>query len=149
MFYTLSWGKYIVVQIDKFYIHVFHPCLFVESFPFSHEILHIVIFGAPEHVAIDHNLDRLWFYLSGSRKVAFRCLIMCVTGICSTEEIGWDNGAIDFYPLHFMFPQGGGDDHDADADDDDKNDYRHTEGEHASGGPGRDQDDLQGLRTEG
>jgi hypothetical protein len=31
---------------------------------------------------------------------------MCVTGICSTEEIGWDNGAIDFYPLHFMFPQG-------------------------------------------
>ena len=27
-------------------------------------------------------------------------------GICSTEEIGWDNGVIDFYPLHFMFPQG-------------------------------------------
>jgi len=27
-------------------------------------------------------------------------------GICSTDEIGWDNGAIDFYPLHFLFPQG-------------------------------------------
>jgi len=27
-------------------------------------------------------------------------------GICSTEEIGWDNGVIDFYPLHFMFPEG-------------------------------------------
>ena len=33
-------------------------------------------------------------------------IFMPLSGICSTEEIGWDNGVIDFYPLHFMFPQG-------------------------------------------
>jgi hypothetical protein len=75
---------------------------------FSKEILQFVIFGAAEVVVNDHNLDRLQFDVSGLRKVALRCLIMCLSGICSTEEIGWDNGAIDFYPLHFMFPQGKG-----------------------------------------
>ena len=33
-------------------------------------------------------------------------LYIFLLGICSTEEIGWDNGVIDFYPLHFMFPEG-------------------------------------------
>ena len=28
------------------------------------------------------------------------------SGVCSTDEIGWENGVIDFYPLHFMFPAG-------------------------------------------
>ena len=28
-------------------------------------------------------------------------------GICGTKEIGWNAGAIDFYPVHFMFPEGG------------------------------------------
>jgi len=44
--------------------------------------------------------------------IVLACCIVMTTfytlswGICSTEEIGWDNGVIDFYPLHFMFPQG-------------------------------------------
>ncbi|TRY81108.1 hypothetical protein TCAL_07796 [Tigriopus californicus] len=27
-------------------------------------------------------------------------------GVCNTDEIGWDDGIIDFYPYHFLFPQG-------------------------------------------
>jgi len=27
-------------------------------------------------------------------------------GVCSTKEIGWFDGVIDFYPYHFMFPEG-------------------------------------------
>jgi len=44
--------------------------------------------------------------------IVLACCIVMTTfytlswGICRTEEIGWDNGVIDFYPLHFMFPQG-------------------------------------------
>jgi len=39
------------------------------------------------------------------------CIVVTVAytlswGICSTDEIGWDNGVIDFYPLHFLFPEG-------------------------------------------
>lgn len=39
------------------------------------------------------------------------CIVMTMAytlswGICSTDEIGWDNGIIDFYPLHFLFPEG-------------------------------------------
>ena len=32
--------------------------------------------------------------------------LLC-SGICSTKEIQWENGVIDFYPLHFLFPTGG------------------------------------------
>lgn len=28
------------------------------------------------------------------------------TGVCSTEEIEWNRGSIDFYPFHFLFPEG-------------------------------------------
>eukprot|EP00092_Neocalanus_flemingeri_P033343 GFUD01036258.1.p1 GENE.GFUD01036258.1~~GFUD01036258.1.p1 ORF type:complete len:267 (+),score=62.25 GFUD01036258.1:46-846(+) len=44
--------------------------------------------------------------------VVLLCCIVITTfytlswGVCSTDEIGWDNGVIDFYPLHFMFPEG-------------------------------------------
>eukprot|EP00092_Neocalanus_flemingeri_P005360 GFUD01005775.1.p1 GENE.GFUD01005775.1~~GFUD01005775.1.p1 ORF type:complete len:268 (-),score=65.05 GFUD01005775.1:188-991(-) len=44
--------------------------------------------------------------------VVLLCCIVMTTfytlswGVCSTDEIGWDNGVIDFYPLHFMFPEG-------------------------------------------
>lgn len=39
------------------------------------------------------------------------CIIMTVFyslswGVCNTDEIGWEDGFIDFYPYHFMFPQG-------------------------------------------
>ena len=27
-------------------------------------------------------------------------------GICDTPEIEWQNGVIDFYPVHFLFPKG-------------------------------------------
>ena len=27
-------------------------------------------------------------------------------GVCSTKEIQWDAGSIDFYPLNFLFPEG-------------------------------------------
>ena len=27
-------------------------------------------------------------------------------GVCSTEEVEWNRGSIDFYPFHFMFPEG-------------------------------------------
>ena len=27
-------------------------------------------------------------------------------GVCNTGEIGWQQGKIDFYPYHFMFPNG-------------------------------------------
>lgn len=27
-------------------------------------------------------------------------------GVCSTDDIGWNEGTIDFYPFHFMFPEG-------------------------------------------
>ena len=28
------------------------------------------------------------------------------SGVCSTKEIQWDQGSIDFYPFNFMFPEG-------------------------------------------
>ena len=39
------------------------------------------------------------------------CVVMTVFytmswGVCNTDEIGWDEGTIDFYPFHFMFPAG-------------------------------------------
>ena len=39
------------------------------------------------------------------------CVVMTVFytmswGVCNTDEIGWDEGTIDFYPFHFMFPEG-------------------------------------------
>merc|ERR1712106_176188 len=39
------------------------------------------------------------------------CIVMTIFytlswGICGTKEIGWNAGAIDFYPVHFMFPEG-------------------------------------------
>ena len=39
------------------------------------------------------------------------CVVMTVFytmswGVCNTDEIGWDEGTIDFYPFHFMFPVG-------------------------------------------
>merc|ERR1711872_342074 len=42
----------------------------------------------------------------------FLCCVVMTTfytlswGICSTKEIQWENGVIDFYPLHFLFPTG-------------------------------------------
>ena len=29
-----------------------------------------------------------------------------VSGICSTDEIQWNDGKIDFYPFSFLFPEG-------------------------------------------
>ena len=29
-----------------------------------------------------------------------------IAGMCSTKEIQWDAGKIDFYPFNFMFPEG-------------------------------------------
>ena len=39
------------------------------------------------------------------------CIIMTVFyslswGVCNTDEIGWEDGFIDFYPYHFLFPSG-------------------------------------------
>lgn len=39
------------------------------------------------------------------------CIVMTVFytiswGVCNTDEIQWDQGFIDFYPFHFMFPAG-------------------------------------------
>ena len=39
------------------------------------------------------------------------CIVMTVFyslhwGVCNTGEIGWQQGKIDFYPYHFMFPNG-------------------------------------------
>jgi len=39
------------------------------------------------------------------------CVIMAVFcavnwGVCNTTEIGFDEGKIDFYPFHFLFPEG-------------------------------------------
>ena len=39
------------------------------------------------------------------------CIVMTVFytmswGVCNTDEIRWDEGFIDFYPFHFMFPAG-------------------------------------------
>lgn len=39
------------------------------------------------------------------------CIIMTIFytvswGVCNTDEIGWDDGFIDFYPYHFLFPEG-------------------------------------------
>ena len=39
------------------------------------------------------------------------CVVMTVFytmswGVCNTDEIGWDEGTIDFYPFHFLFPAG-------------------------------------------
>ncbi|XP_059097748.1 neuronal membrane glycoprotein M6-a-like [Tigriopus californicus] len=39
------------------------------------------------------------------------CIVMTIFytlswGVCNTDEIGWDDGIIDFYPYHFLFPQG-------------------------------------------
>ena len=41
------------------------------------------------------------------------CIVMTVFyslswGVCNTDEIGWEDGFIDFYPYHFMFPTGKG-----------------------------------------
>lgn len=44
--------------------------------------------------------------------VVLGCCIVMTTfttlgwGVCSTDEIGWFDGVIDFYPFHFMFPEG-------------------------------------------
>jgi len=43
--------------------------------------------------------------------VLFCCIIVTVFytlswGVCSTKEIQWDQGAIDFYPFNFLFPEG-------------------------------------------
>ena len=38
---------------------------------------------------------------------AFHYIHVCISGICSTDEIEWNrngDGVIDFYPLHFLFP---------------------------------------------
>ena len=29
-----------------------------------------------------------------------------ISGVCSTKEIQWDQGSIDFYPFNFLFPEG-------------------------------------------
>lgn len=39
------------------------------------------------------------------------CIVMTIFyslswGVCNTDEIGWDDGFIDFYPYHFLFPKG-------------------------------------------
>ena len=39
------------------------------------------------------------------------CIVMTVFyslswGVCNTDEIGWEDGFIDFYPYHFLFPSG-------------------------------------------
>ncbi len=39
------------------------------------------------------------------------CIVMSIMyslswGVCNTDEIGWEDGFIDFYPYHFMFPKG-------------------------------------------
>lgn len=39
------------------------------------------------------------------------CIIMTVFytvswGVCNTDEIQWNEGLIDFYPYHFLFPKG-------------------------------------------
>ena len=39
------------------------------------------------------------------------CIVMTVFytiswGVCNTDEISWNEGLIDFYPYHFMFPKG-------------------------------------------
>jgi len=39
------------------------------------------------------------------------CVVMTIFcainwGVCNTDEIGFDEGKIDFYPFHFLFPEG-------------------------------------------
>ena len=44
--------------------------------------------------------------------VAFACCVVMTVfytiswGVCNTSEIGWEDGFIDFYPFHFLFPAG-------------------------------------------
>jgi len=43
--------------------------------------------------------------------VLFCCIIVTTFyslswGVCSTKEIQWDQGSIDFYPFNFLFPEG-------------------------------------------
>ena len=43
--------------------------------------------------------------------VLFCCIIVTTFtslswGVCSTEEVEWREGVIDFYPFHFLFPEG-------------------------------------------
>merc|ERR1712242_454711 len=43
--------------------------------------------------------------------VLFCCIVITTGttlswGVCSTKEIQWDAGSIDFYPLNFLFPEG-------------------------------------------
>ena len=34
------------------------------------------------------------------------CYHLIISGMCSTKEIQWDAGKIDFYPFNFLFPEG-------------------------------------------
>ncbi len=39
--------------------------------------------------------------------LCFELICFCICpGVCSTKEIQYDEGKIDFYPFHFMFPAG-------------------------------------------
>ena len=33
-------------------------------------------------------------------------IFYAISGVCSTKEIQWDQGSIDFYPFNFLFPEG-------------------------------------------
>lgn len=54
----------------------------------------------------------LTYLLLLSWVVVFACCIVMTVfytlswGVCNTDEIGWEDGFIDFYPYHFMFPKG-------------------------------------------
>ena len=44
-----------------------------------------------------------WGKIVLTKKLKFKTQI---SGVCSTKEIQWDQGSIDFYPFNFLFPEG-------------------------------------------
>ena len=81
-------GKIITIQKDE------------SDFYISFTISACVIF-----IFVTYVLLLCWLLVFGC------CIIMTIFyslswGVCNTDEIGWDDGFIDFYPYHFLFPQG-------------------------------------------
>merc|ERR1712079_685039 len=49
---------------------------------------------------------RVEVYRSHTGRLGGRVATTLGWGVCSTKEIQWDAGSIDFYPLNFLFPEG-------------------------------------------
>ena len=44
--------------------------------------------------------------MRGLNTLGALCISVIVPGMCSTDEIQWNEGKIDFYPFNFLFPEG-------------------------------------------